>query len=497
MGNGNLNNFNVLCKEEILKEEVKVEVKTDISTEQIEKILGVSAKVLGLTSKVSNGILTSEAKVNFQICYVENGEIKKAECVGALQSEKQVAEKLAEVRTMAVVYKEDADFSGIKLSVSAVVSLTHTLFERNELEISELSNELCLLKEEEQIFKSLSKVKSVYPVEEEFEVDFCVKEMLSLSSSAVLTAVQCGVNTVIVDGEIYLYSTMLQNGEKRVIIKKENKIPFRAELEYPDASPENSAVAFANVRSFKTDIAVDVEENKSTITASVILDFDTQVFVSCPVELVKDAFSTEKDTALVKDEYCYYYPLSQRCVTCPITEKVNSYGVPEDSNCILAFNEKAEVVAVKKIEDGVMVTGVISFTTLLESQGKLFTTKNQVPFEKELLIGESEGAKIEVTASISNLIIVGEKGEWEVKANLIFSATQYNKKCGTFVKNVELKGDKKVETSAISVYIAKENESLFSLAKRLNLAPETIKETNSELTFPLDKSQRIVIYRKI
>ena len=44
MGNGNLNNFNVLCKEEIIKEEVKVEVKTDISTEQIEKILGVSAK---------------------------------------------------------------------------------------------------------------------------------------------------------------------------------------------------------------------------------------------------------------------------------------------------------------------------------------------------------------------------------------------------------------------------------------------------------------------
>ena len=55
---------------------------------------------------------------------------------------------------------------------------------------------------------------------------------------------------------------------------------------------------------------------------------------------------------------------------------------------MMSFNEKAEVVAVKKIEDGVMVTGVISFTTLLESQGKLFTTKNQVPFEKELLIGE-------------------------------------------------------------------------------------------------------------
>ena len=125
-----------------------------------------------------------------------------------------------------------------------------------------------------------------------------MKEVLSQSASACVTAVQCGVGSVIVDGEIYLYSTLLQNGEKRVIIKKETKIPYRAELEYPEAMPENVCSATVLVRSFKTDITVDAEENKSKVEASIILDFVSDVFSCCEIPVVKDAFSTEKEVLL-------------------------------------------------------------------------------------------------------------------------------------------------------------------------------------------------------
>ena len=50
--------------------------------------------------------------------------------------------------------------------------------------------------------------------------------------------------------------------------------------------------------------------------------------------------------------------------------------------------------------------------------------------------------------------------------------------------------------AAISVYIPLEGEGLFSLAKRLNVSPESLVNTNRELNFPLSGKERIVIYRQ-
>ncbi len=492
------NSLNVVFNEEILKEEVKVEVKTEIATDSIERILGVSAKVLGLSSKIIESSVVTEGKVNIQICYVSDGEIKKTECVGELKSEKEITgESFKDVRTSAITYKEDADFSGIKLTGSAVISLVHTLSAKKELVFGDYNGELSVLEETEEFFKSHGKIKSVYPIEEEFEIDIPIREVLSQSANASITAVQCGVGSVIVDGEIYLYLTLLQNGEKRVIIKKEIKVPYRAELEYPESTPENVAFSLVSVRSFKTDISVDVEENKSSVTASVILDFVSDVFASMEIPVLKDAFSTEKEVHLEREDYCYYFPLPTRNVSETLKEKMPENNLPEGCEFICAFNEKAEIALVKKTADGVLLTGVLTFTALYTGEEKIYSVKSQIPFEKELLIGDCECIKTDVSVCVKDLTVKTLDDDKEVEACLIFTATSFKKVCGNYVKNVEFKGDKKIETSAISVYLARENETLFSLAKRLNLKPEIIKDTNKDLSFPLDKDERIVIYRKL
>ena len=57
-------------------------------------------------------------------------------------------------------------------------------------------------------------------------------------------------------------------------------------------------------------------------------------------------------------------------------------------------------------------------------------------------------------------------------------------------------GDKKTEDSAISVYIPREGEELWSLAKRLNATPESIMSANKDLQFPLTGKERIAVYRQ-
>ena len=61
---------------------------------------------------------------------------------------------------------------------------------------------------------------------------------------------------------------------------------------------------------------------------------------------------------------------------------------------------------------------------------------------------------------------------------------------------METAGLKKVNDSAVSVYIPLDGEGLFALAKRLNVCPETLVATNPDLQFPLTGKERIVIFRQ-
>ena len=65
-----------------------------------------------------------------------------------------------------------------------------------------------------------------------------------------------------------------------------------------------------------------------------------------------------------------------------------------------------------------------------------------------------------------------------------------------YVKDVKITGEKVLCDSAISVYIAHENEGLFPLAKRLNVSPEQLVLLNPDLEFPLSGKERIVVYRR-
>ena len=65
-----------------------------------------------------------------------------------------------------------------------------------------------------------------------------------------------------------------------------------------------------------------------------------------------------------------------------------------------------------------------------------------------------------------------------------------------FIKDVKILGEKQENPCAISVYLASAGEECFSLAKRLNVCPDTLMQTNKDLQFPLSGKERIVVYRQ-
>ena len=493
-------NFNLGQKN--LSEQIKVECKTEIPSDCVAGILNVGAWATVSETDVDGGKIGYGGKVIFFISYVDeqSGEIKKAECgsefKGLINSQEDFS--ACKVFVTAGVEKTETDVSGVKLSVSAHIKIKAEITDCASVNALSGGENLVVNTKERAVANSLGVRHGNYPIEEEFELDYAVLEVLSHRVAPVITSVQCGIGCIIVDGEVLLSAIMLQKNDKSSIIRENRTIPFRTEIECEEAMPAMQAIARVKEKSFKTDIAVDEENLKSIVTASVVLQFEGEVFTSGVVTLATDAFSTEQEISLEREELPYFKTLDMRSFSTFTEGVVSIEELPIGASLLAVGNEAVEVVSKSCSEKGLNVTGVVTAVGFFRNgEGKAFARKLQIPFETLLecafdcevdfeLLARAEKAKGKILTLT----------ELSLECELLF--TLYPKercKC-SLVKGVTAMGEKKVLDAGLSVYIATEGEELWSLAKRLNVCPQALVETNKDLCFPLTGEERIVVYRK-
>jgi hypothetical protein len=486
---------------ETVKGQIKIEAKTDVSTDLVEKVLTVNAFVCVTQSDIVSGQIRYGGKATFYVSYLGvDGEINKCECgsefTGAL--EKSIPLDNARVRITAQVERVDFSVDGIKLSVVAVVSLTAKPIERVEVNALSGGENLVVDAKEVPVVKSCGVKEGVLPLEEEFELNYPVQEVLSHRAETVITNVQCGVGTIIVDGEVLLTVIALQKNQKHDIIRENKVLPFRYELDCEDAMPTMQATAWAKERSFKTDISVDEENGTSTLTSSVTVQFEGEAFTKTQVSIASDVFSTAEEVSLTYGDFPYYKACDQYGTnfifsgTCQVDE------LPVGATILAISGERAEIVTAVKGENGINVNGTIKAVGYFkDGEGKVFTRKMETPFEKaiEYLGEERDTIDINCVASKGQARIVSLT-EVSLESEIIFTVYPCAHSNIRFVKDIKSEGEKKQCASAISVFIPMEGEDLWSLSKRLNVCPETLVATNKDLQFPLTGKERIVIYRQ-
>ena len=73
----------------------------------------------------------------------------------------------------------------------------------------------------------------------------------------------------------------------------------------------------------------------------------------------------------------------------------------------------------------------------------------------------------------------------------------YEEKEWTYVCGVEEGEDYEENDCAFSVFLPKEGEGLWEVAKRLRCEPASLQKSNPDLQFPVKNGQRIYVYRQI
>ena len=479
----------------IRKEQVTVSARSDVPSESVERIISVTADPFACAD--GKGGAGFAGKVNFSVCYRDKeGALKKYECGKEFAGDFSDADGVILKKICAKTEKCEADISGINLSVSAIVSVSATATGKKEVSCLSGGEGLIVNRAEKEVVKRYKAVTGAYPVIEEFELDYPVKEVLAHRATVIKASAQCGVGTVIIDGEAVITSIVLPNSEKGGIIKETKTIPLRLEVEYDDAMPTCDAEADIFLKSFKSEITVDETNGKSSVEASLSVGYEVSATVNETILIADDAFSTTEIIKCETGKFGFLRGGVTRVEKQKVFLRATVPALSSGETVIATYNDAALPVSVKKEGKGVTVSGAYSAEVFSTGENGIKAVKIETPFSVGVPEFEYNGnVSVAVFPTLTTTReITAEEIEIAVELALVFTCEETVEI--KYIANVESDGEKKGETSGISVYIAREGEDLWSLSKRLNVCPDDLSESNKDLRFPLTGDERIAVFRR-
>lgn len=381
---------------------------------------------------------------------------------------------------------------GSGLYISVIVGGEFAVFGGKQIEYLAGGEGLICQKEALSICKTVC-VSGEIEGEDEFDSDY-VGDVLLHSATPIVHHVAANAGQVEVEGEISLNICVLRADES--VCTYERLIPFRMQVPADEAFGTVTADAKICVKNAHLTASPDEERGKSKMLFSYTLCADCCLYIKDELSSVSDAFCEKQEIGLKKkNDGGRYLTKRFRC-----TERVSgnaSLSPVLDGEfflqaCILP---RAELVC-RKTENGMEAEGIVTAKVLLKSaDGAYRSAELSLPVLFPL---DTDGELAEAECLVCGLNLRRKKnGETEAEATLKMSVNVYEQKKWEYVSGVE-EGEEVGESDcAFSVFLPKEGENIWQVAKRLRCHPDELQKSNPDLQFPVKTGQRLYVYRQI
>ena len=257
---------------------------------------------------------------------------------------------------------------------------------------------------------------------------------------------------------------------------------------------KNNVFATLDVKQTKVRLSIEDDSINNTFTLEVLANVAIESSQQNVVEVATDAYGTTCDFQLERTVATTTLPCGS-----VVANKTVGATLPWDKNHkLLTFvNAYATVTNCTSQEKLAKVEGYVTATCLYQTDVGTESKLVEIPFlqnvEMDFLLPMcSTSAKIKVGAVEG---VANENLEVSAKLALTLQATR-DFSHHVVVGATELPFDKS-SLPAIEVCVGKKGETIWSLAKSLHMDQKDLLATNPELTNPLEKDTRIVVFNGI
>ncbi len=379
--------------------------------------------------------------------------------------------------------------SGVYISV--VIGADSSVFGGKHAEYLSGGDGLIVKKQPETLVHTLC-VSGETEGEDEFETDY-VGDILLHGESATINSVRVGAGQVEIDGEMQINACVLKADNQ--LCSYERIVPFSMQIPCEEAFGNVTASARVRVKSAHLSVGADEEKNVSKMVLSYCLSADcflhTQKEISAVCDLFSPQVKTQANTVNGVGRYLTNYVKRVQRVSGTAHLSGSFDGEYTLSAAVLP---RAEITC-KHTDKGMEAEGVITAEVLLcGAEGGYRSATLSLPFVFPL---NENADEIEAECAVCGLKIKRSGEETQAEATLKIGLCCYETRRWQYVGETTEGEPIQQSSAAVSVYVLREGEDLWQVAKRLSRDPDELQKSNPDLAFPVKEGERIYVYRQI
>lgn len=487
-----MENLVVSTKKKITLDKIMSQVKI-VTNAEIKNVLMTNAKVCVLSSECTNGVVSIAGKVCVNIVYLSaENTIESAEAVSDFVEKQRTDANLSDLFVQNEIIIDSINFSSNE--AICLVSTIPTIYGVYKYEMPIIENDennLVINSSSFEASKLIASPQDNFVVAEEVESNITGVVVLDSSANAVINDVSCTVDKIVIEGKV-ISEVVYKDQESVGKLNKE--FEFKQEIAAEGTLP--NMVCDASVVVNNITVTPEEKEDKTTFVYAVDMFAKALVFEENTYEVANDMFSLKNE---IQTTYDYIeskiYKFTKNGAE-SVLSQTNISDIEDLEDVVGVFNSKLKVCSVQELEDKCLVSFEASAVAIYKTSESY--DKKDVFEVFDVEIQKEEGlvfSDIEANSEIASFKVKAGK-ELEIAFKIEYFCKFAEKISQRFIKAYELKDEKEQNVYGIRVYVTKQGQTLFDVAKTLNVKPEIVLAQNQvEETF--EQGEKIYVYSPI
>lgn len=471
---------------------------------EIKKVMCANAKSFIINSEVGNGEVNFNGNVNFQVIYEsENGEFNGLDYTADFKDKflnSEINMLSVPVITCSVVDVNTA-VNGQDVKVVAIVEICVEVIKNTE------SNSLVAVAGDNVFYNTdtikvsnfigvlLNKFENGYDI----EIKDNVLKVLEVSCSPYIESVVSEDKFAKVVGGANIDICYVSSGEPNMLRTHQTKVSFAEEVAL-DGLTENSCVqSFLNINNSLIKITTNIDVDYAVVNLNLPYEYVGYAFNEREIEIVNDLFSTENFLKVNTESFntikCGGKLNLESKVSGSIENEDRSYDEVLGTCC------NTVTLATSFVEDGNLILEGVASTTVLyfnKETNSTYSTVVEMPFSlTEPVKNLTENYVPIVNVSLGEITAKIKRGkDLEVSATLFVYSDFYLINPEAVITEVSVLEDKPECEAVLTIYVVKAGETIWDIAKQLNVNPDSLLEQNPQILLPLIGGEKLIVYRQ-
>ncbi|WP_099191705.1 DUF3794 and LysM peptidoglycan-binding domain-containing protein [Tepidibacter mesophilus] len=329
-----------------------------------------------------------------------------------------------------------------------------------------------------------------------------ISSVLSLNPKVFLKETRLSDNKVILGGVVELNPIVL-NKEEEMIKLRSNSVEFTQFIEVAGATQGMKQDSYMNLTDFKFNLKDDDSGKTNLVEIDATVSTKVKVSENIVKETLQDAYCPYKDLKLEDKSFDLNKIVDFGEDDFIINEVIQNDRDDIEIKEILNVDSKLFITDNFIIEEKMNIEGIIHVDILytpVEGLRPIYSMSEEIPFKQSIdlsNINDSMKPYSNINIDSINYSIQKNEIELKIKGKTRFEIVEDLK--SSFVINGEIIGD--IDSSSrpsITIYIAKENDTLWDVAKRYNTTASEIAQTNDmNEEDSLKEGQYLIIEKKV